>query len=140
MFKLLTLAVGFVWTASCAGQSPPSRAQESSAAKRAGAVELALGDTAFVELRRVTRANRHTADGKGCHFEGTASQLPPGLPPGAVYSERVVSGDPRTCATVVAIGYRLKLPPLDTAGTASRTLSSSINFADSANTTHRKKP
>jgi hypothetical protein len=117
-----------------------SPTQESSAAPHAQPAAPRPGDTAFVELRRVTRANRHTADRRGCHFEGAASPLPPGLPPGAVYSERVVSGDPQTCATVVAIGYRLRMPPLDTAGSASHSLSSSINFGDSAGPVRRRKP
>jgi hypothetical protein len=140
MSKLVALTAALVWSASCTGQSSTSRAHESSAATQVQAVEPRSGDTAFVELRRVARANRHTADGRGCHFEGTAGPLPPGLPQGAVYVERVVSGDPRTCATVVAIGYRLQMPPLDTAGTAGRTLSTSVNFADSANPARRKKP
>jgi len=140
MSKLAAVTVGLAWTAACAGQSPPSLARDSSAARQSQAPVSRSGDTAFVELRREFRANRHTADGKGCHFEGGVGPLPAGLPPGAVYSERTVSGDPVTCATVVAIGYRLQMPPLDTAGSASRTLSRDINFADSAHPARRKQP
>lgn len=140
MSKLVALTAGLVWTASCAVQAPPSPAHESAAARKSLTTAPQAGDTAFVELRREFLANRHTADGKGCHFEGGVSPLPAGLPPGAVYSERTVSGDPVTCATVVAIGYRLQMPPLDTAGSASHTLSRDLNFADSANPARRKKP
>ena len=139
MSKLVALTAGLVWTVACAGQSPPSRAHESSAATQALAPAPQSGDTAFVELQRVSRANSH-AIGGGCHFTGPVGPRPPGIPPGAVYEERTVSGDLRTCATVVAIGYRLRMPPLATAGSESRTLSTSINFADSAKPARGKKP
>lgn len=139
MSKLAALTVGLIWTVGCAGQSPRSRAKEPAAATNAASPVPRPVDTAFVELRRVTRANSHTAD-RGCHFESTAGAIRPHIPDGAVYVERVVSGDPRTCATVVAIGYRLRMPPLDTAGSANRTASTSITFADPAGPARRKKP
>ena len=139
MSKLVAVTAGLVCAVACAGQSPPSRARESAVATQTRAPGPRSGDTAFVELQRVARASSRTTEG-GCRFMGSVDPTPPGFPQGAIYQERVVSLDRRTCATVVAIGYRLQMPPLDTAGTAGRTDSTSINFADSAKPGRRKRP
>lgn len=139
MCKLVALTAGLVWTAACAGQAPPSRGEKAAATTGTVAAAPQPGDTAFVELQRVSRTNRHTVDG-GCHYEGTAVGNRPHIPEGAFYVERVVASDPQTCATVIAMGYRLQMPPLDTAGSASRTLSTSIKVPDSTKPTERRKP
>ena len=137
MSNLLALTAGLVCAVACEGQSSPSRARDSAVTTQTRAPGPRSGDTAFVELQRVARTNSRTTDG-GCHFTSSVDPKPLGFPKGAIYEQRVVSFDRRTCATVVAIGYRLQMPSPDTAGTAGRSDSTSISFADSASPGRRK--
>lgn len=132
MSKRIAVAAGLACAVACAGESPPSHARESAAATATRVPGSPSQDTAFFELERVARANRRTTEG-GCRFTGGIDDPKSlRLPQGAAYEERVVSLDRRTCATMVARGYRLRVPDLDTAGTAGRKVSTTtVSFPDS---------
>lgn len=95
MGRLTMVTAALVGTAACAGQSsPPSREHEQPAATQTRAAGPGSGDTTFVELQRVERANGRMADGS-CHLMDSASPMPAGVPQGAMHEQRVVSIDHR---------------------------------------------
>ena len=120
--------------AACSGRtSNTSTASDAQARSAMRGRTAALPDTAFVELRRDTTYGIRTPQG-GCIFSGSSAGLP-----GENHETHTLSVD-RMCRSVVAVGYRKRLPArmLDTVGTASMTLSADLDSATIARLRRRK--
>jgi hypothetical protein len=87
-----------------------------------------LPDTAFVELRRDTIYGMRTPQG-GCTFFH-ADSGGPGRMPGVIHETHTLSVD-SMCRSVVAVGYRRRLPARmqDTTGSESMSLSTDLDSA-----------
>ena len=96
-----------------------------------------LPDTAFIEVRRDTVYGIRTPQG-GCVFSGSHAGLP-GEMPDVIHETHTLSVD-RMCRSVVAVGYRKRLPAWmqDTTGTESMTLSADLDSAAIARLRRRK--
>jgi hypothetical protein len=85
-----------------------------------------LPDTAFIELRRDTIYGVRNVQG-GCIFFHADSGRP-GEMPGVIHETHTLSVD-RMCRSVIAVGYRKRLPPEDTTGYESISASTDLDSA-----------